>query len=77
MVTDSGSWLWLVIDVVFVVLLAGSLIYGTMMYQSRRRTRATEQATRQLYRREAETERRAEGEPAPRSGASPVSTRIP
>jgi flagellar basal body-associated protein FliL len=68
MPTDSGSWLWLVIDVLFVVALAGGLIYGMMMYRNRRSAR-TEQATRELYQREAEKERRSEGEPPPRRAA--------
>jgi hypothetical protein len=62
MVHDSGSWLWLVIDVLFVVLLAVGLIYGTMMWRSRRQRvadAAREQATRRLYEDGAKRERRS------------------
>jgi hypothetical protein len=58
---DSGSWLWLLIDVFFVVLLAAGLIYGTMAWRSRRQRvadAAREHATRRLYEKEAERERR-------------------
>jgi hypothetical protein len=54
---DYGSWLWLVIDVGFVVLLAAGLIWGSMMWRSRRQRAHTEQATRDLYRRGAQNER--------------------
>jgi hypothetical protein len=50
---DAGGWLWLVMDVVFVVILAAALIYGTVMWRNRRRDPATErrrdQATDELY----------------------------
>jgi hypothetical protein len=61
MAIDYGSWMWLVIDVLFVLLLAAGLIYGTMMWRNRRSTaadRSREAATRRLYRHEAEKERR-------------------
>ena len=54
--TDYGGWLWLVIDVVFVVLLAAGLIWGMMMWRSRRQKARTEQATKDLYRRAAQDE---------------------
>ena len=54
---DYGSWLWLVIDVGFVILLAAGLIWGSMMWRSRRQKARTEQATRNLYRRGAQDER--------------------
>jgi hypothetical protein len=50
---DAGGWLWLAIDVGFVLILAAALLYGTMMWRNRRRDRATEQrrdeATNKLY----------------------------
>jgi Ni/Fe-hydrogenase subunit HybB-like protein len=51
---DAGGWLWLVIDVGFVAILAAALIYGVTMWHFRRRNRAAQQArdeaTRELYR---------------------------
>jgi hypothetical protein len=45
--------MWFLIDVAFVVVLAGALAYGMMMYRNRRRDRLTEQrrndATKELY----------------------------
>jgi flagellar biosynthesis/type III secretory pathway M-ring protein FliF/YscJ len=59
---DAGGWMWLVIDVIFVLALAFALIYGTMQWRARRRNplqkQATEDATRRLYERGAENERR-------------------
>jgi hypothetical protein len=75
MITDFGSWVWLIVDVLFVLLLAAGLIYGTIMWRARRGRpveRHTEQATRQLYAREGEKERTAEA-----GRGSPVNTRIP
>jgi hypothetical protein len=34
---DAGGWLWLVIDVIFVLALAFALIYGTIQWRERRR----------------------------------------
>jgi uncharacterized iron-regulated membrane protein len=52
---NAGGWLWLVIDVAFVALFAGGLIYGIMMWRNRRRSpeleRARDDATRRLYHR--------------------------
>ena len=52
---DTGGWLWLVIDVAFVALFAAGLIYGIVMWRSRRRNpaveRARDEATRRLYHR--------------------------
>ena len=56
--SDFGGWLWLVIDVIFVALLAAGLIWGIMMWRSRRQTAHTERATKELYRRAAHDERR-------------------
>jgi hypothetical protein len=55
---DAGGWLWLLIDVGFVIVLAGALTYGLMMWRKQQRTqtpeqrRQREQATRELYRAE-------------------------
>jgi hypothetical protein len=50
---DAGGWLWLIIDVVMVAIFAAALIYGTIMWRSRRRTPATErvrdEATRRAF----------------------------
>ena len=57
--SDAGGWLWLVIDVIFVLALAFALVYGTMQWRARRKNpQATEDATRRLYERSAENERR-------------------
>jgi hypothetical protein len=56
--SDTGGWLWLLVDVILVGLLAAGLIYGTIAWRSRRRSAQTEQATRDLYRRGAEREQR-------------------
>jgi hypothetical protein len=49
---DAGGWLWLIIDVGFVALLAAALIYGINVWRKRRSV-ATErrraEATRELY----------------------------
>ena len=48
-----GGYLWLIIDVVAVAVLAGALIYGGRMWrwrdQSRATRRASDAATRKLY----------------------------
>jgi len=50
---DYGGWMWLIIDVVMVAILAAALIYGIAMWRQRRRDRITEQmrddATDRLY----------------------------
>jgi Flp pilus assembly protein TadB len=52
---DLGGWLWLILDVVGVALLAAALIYATMLWRRRRRDTATRRArdesTREVYRR--------------------------
>jgi uncharacterized iron-regulated membrane protein len=59
--SDVGGWLSLVIDVVFVGVLIAGLIYGTIMWRTRRRTRALEatrdHATKRLYESAAKNER--------------------
>jgi Flp pilus assembly protein TadB len=62
--SDAGGWLWLVIDLILVGALALGLIYGTMMWRSRRQNRAldavSERATERLYEREADREQKQE-----------------
>jgi hypothetical protein len=52
---EPSGWLWIVIDVVGIVVLAGALIYGTMMWRHRRKDyavkHAQEEVTREHYRR--------------------------
>jgi hypothetical protein len=53
---DAGGGLWLLINVVAVAILAAAMIYGTMQWHKRRRSRGLEQqrnqATRELYQQE-------------------------
>ena len=53
MMSDAGGWLWLVIDVVLVGLLAIGIAYGIMAWRHRRKDPATEkardEATRRAY----------------------------
>ncbi len=44
---DYGGTLWLIIDVLFVAVLAGAIIYGTHEWRKRRRDRAARQADKQ------------------------------
>jgi hypothetical protein len=62
--SDPGGWLLFVIDVVMVAVLAAGLIYGTISWRRRRRNRAvsTEQATKRLYERAADNERKTHGQ---------------
>jgi len=64
--SDASGWLWLVIDVLMVAGLGVALLYGSMLWRRRRRSRAlekvSERATAQLYEREAERERKAEAD---------------
>jgi hypothetical protein len=52
--SDAGGWLWLVIDVGFVVILAVALAYGIYMWRTRSRNQTVErirdEATREGYR---------------------------
>jgi hypothetical protein len=54
MFEDYGGWMWFLIDVIAVAILAAALIYGTMHWR-RRRSRALNQvrddATDRLYHR--------------------------
>jgi hypothetical protein len=43
MVEDQGGWLWFLIDVVFVAVLAGAMLYGTVRWRRRYRDNATQQ----------------------------------
>lgn len=65
--SDPSGWLWLVIDVAMVAVLAIALIYGTMLWRHRSRVlqQASERATAQLYEREAQRERKAEADRVP------------
>ena len=51
---DAGGWLWLVIDVGFVVILAIVLVYGSYIWRTRSRNqtvqRIRDEATRESYR---------------------------
>jgi hypothetical protein len=53
---DYGGWMWLLIDVVFVAVLAAALIYGVTMWRRRPRNAAAQQvrdqATDRLYRKQ-------------------------
>jgi flagellar basal body-associated protein FliL len=55
MMEETSGWLWIIIDVLAVLVLAGALIYATMMWRQRRkdyRTKhAQEEVTREHYRR--------------------------
>jgi hypothetical protein len=48
---DYGSWLWLIVDVGFVVLLGAALAYAMMHWRTRTRAdkAAGDRATRELY----------------------------
>lgn len=53
---DPSGWLWMVMDVVGVVVLAAALIYGIVMGRNRRKDwamkQAQEEVTRENYRKE-------------------------
>jgi hypothetical protein len=50
---DYGGWMWLLIDVVLVAILAAALVYGIGMWRRRSRNRTTQdirdEATDRLY----------------------------
>ena len=58
----SGTWLWLVIDVVAVVVLGAAMLYAsrTWLTRSPAGRDATEEATRGLYASEAKEETKSE-----------------
>ena len=64
--SDAGGWLWFVIDVLMVAMLAVALIYATVLWRRRRGRleEVSERATEQLYEREVERERKAEADRA-------------
>ena len=50
---DWGGWMWAVIDIAMVAILAGAMIYGGAMWRHRPKdaavVRASDDATRRLY----------------------------
>jgi hypothetical protein len=44
MFEDYGGWMWFLIDVIAVAILAAAIIYGTIQWRNRRRSRALNQA---------------------------------
>jgi hypothetical protein len=64
--SDAAGWLWLVIDVLMVAVLAVALIYATVSWRRRRGhlEQVSDRATTQLYEREADRERKAEADRA-------------
>lgn len=69
MSTDEAGWLWVVIDVLGVLVLAGALIYGLSTWRKKRTDPATERAAREathaMYHHEdAVAEAKSEGRPA-------------
>jgi hypothetical protein len=62
--SDPSGWLWFIVDVVLVLLLAGGIAYGTMTWRGRSRDPVMRQMrddkTRELYERGAREEREAE-----------------
>jgi flagellar basal body-associated protein FliL len=76
MVEDQGGWLFAVITILGVVVLAGAMIYGAAMWRTQRRNPAVEaasrEATKAMYHHEdAEAEARAEGRPTVDTTARP------
>ena len=64
--SDAGGWLWFVIDVLMVAVLAVALIYATVLWRRRksRLEQVSERATALLYEREGERERKTEADRA-------------
>jgi type VI protein secretion system component VasK len=52
---EPGGWLWAIIDIIGVVVLAAALIYGIVMWRHRRKDwamrKAQNEVTRENYRR--------------------------
>ena len=69
----EGGWLWLMIDVVFVVIFALAVAYGLMAWRKRRNVREErrrDEATERLYHEsEAEAEKDALRRRAPSTNA--------
>ena len=52
MTGDTGGWLWILVDVIAVVLLAGALAYGAMRWRRRKNPtldKIRDDATDRLY----------------------------
>jgi hypothetical protein len=47
---EGGGWLWLIINVVAVAILAAAMIYGTSQWRQHRKNRADRQAMEQKVR---------------------------
>jgi hypothetical protein len=58
---DYGGTLWLIIDVLFVAVLAGAILYGTHEWRKRRRDRLSkaeeEKAVDRVYREDSQEHR--------------------
>lgn len=56
---EAGGWLWLIIDVFAVVVLGAALVYATMQWRHRRKSRtdreAQDETVRENYRQEDKT----------------------
>ena len=63
---DAGGWLWFVIDVLMVAVLAVALIYATVLWRRRRGRlkQVSERATARLYEREPSENDKAEADRA-------------
>lgn len=63
MIESLGGPLMLLLDVLFVAVLAGAMIYGLIQWRTRRPSddAKAERATRQLYREEEAEEERRQG----------------
>ena len=53
---EASGWLWLAMNVIMPIVLLGALVYGTIQWRNRRRSRPVEQlrdqTTKENYRRE-------------------------
>jgi nitrogen fixation-related uncharacterized protein len=64
--SDAGGWLWFVIDLLMVAVLAVALIYATVLWRRRRGRleQIGERATARLYEREPSENDKAEADRA-------------
>lgn len=64
--SDAGGWLWFVIDLLMVAVLAVALIYATVLWRRRRGRleQIGERATARLYEREPNENDKAEADRA-------------
>jgi flagellar basal body-associated protein FliL len=73
---EEGGWLWLMIDVVFVVIFAAAMAYGLMAWRKRRNVgeeRRRNDATERLYHEsEAEADKDARRSNADESARRPI-----